>query len=525
MKTAIDFYARGKQKEASADDYDRKSFYIKSRFICPECGETVHLTGSKYSNHFSHSKKTDISAECDRRIEGESTESVYERIGLPIYIRKDINNNFFLYLGFKALPASIMENAEREHISVKIAGERIYSVNRERFSTENTSFIQIDYVPMSEQKYCISFEPANKAYMITKHWADFADGFSFQGALFSVTEHGGKKIRHGDSISSDLEYYWVRRQPQLPGSVPGIKMILVGKLMCQSGHYFVFQGKFSSDISNGQFNELTTYLREYLRVHLLEKQPEFVPVWPPVIRREEGYLVSSRVKNVYGHIVSGNDIPKIYFYQGIMAIPTELFACDYVVNIPMIDDNILVNIDRKYVSSGTYLTRGELRIEEYMNEIYEISGQEIILLDETTVERTQNTLLFECKRKAEFVLVRITGQIEKVEGIGQYKFERLNTGDCIYILHNRNLTYLVTISLTESNKEKKHVGEENNVNLLIRKYQNSIKVQVPNKIKVQLIQMLKYGDKLHKEIEQVLLENKIPVPMIRILEDMIDGRS
>lgn len=44
MKTALDFYERGKQKEANADEYDRSRYYSKDKFICPECGEAVHLT-------------------------------------------------------------------------------------------------------------------------------------------------------------------------------------------------------------------------------------------------------------------------------------------------------------------------------------------------------------------------------------------------------------------------------------------------------------------------------------------------
>ena len=94
MKTAIDCYARGKQREANADEYSRMRSYSQGRFICPECGELVHLTGSKYSNHFSHYKKTDISAQCDRRVDGMPTQSVYERIGLPLYLRKDGNGDF-----------------------------------------------------------------------------------------------------------------------------------------------------------------------------------------------------------------------------------------------------------------------------------------------------------------------------------------------------------------------------------------------------------------------------------------------
>ena len=101
MKTAIDFYERGKLREANANEYNRASYYSRSRFICPECGEPVHLTGSKYSNFFSHFKKTDISAECDRRVDGVSTISLYQRMGLPIYLRCEDEEKFGLYIGFK----------------------------------------------------------------------------------------------------------------------------------------------------------------------------------------------------------------------------------------------------------------------------------------------------------------------------------------------------------------------------------------------------------------------------------------
>ena len=114
MKTALDFYARGKQKEANADEYDRSRYYSRDRFICPECGEAVHLTGSRYSNHFAHFKKSEVSAECDRRVDGSQTDSVYERIGLLIYMRKNSSGDFYLYMGFKVLPPMLMEKASQE---------------------------------------------------------------------------------------------------------------------------------------------------------------------------------------------------------------------------------------------------------------------------------------------------------------------------------------------------------------------------------------------------------------------------
>lgn len=87
MKTAIDFYDRGKMKESNADEYSSGGYYFKGRFICPECGEPVHISKSRYSNFFSHFQKTEFSAECDRRVDGVTNSSIYERMGVPIYLR------------------------------------------------------------------------------------------------------------------------------------------------------------------------------------------------------------------------------------------------------------------------------------------------------------------------------------------------------------------------------------------------------------------------------------------------------
>lgn len=180
MKTALDFYARGKQKEANADEYDRSRYYSKDRFICPECGEPVHLTGSKYSNHFAHFKKSDVSAECDRRVDGSPTDSVYERIGLPIYMRINSSGDFYLYMGFKALPTALMEKAVAESVTVKIDRKNTYRINTERFSCERTALIPLDYIPLSGHKYHLCYEPVNKTYAISQHWSDYADGFSYE---------------------------------------------------------------------------------------------------------------------------------------------------------------------------------------------------------------------------------------------------------------------------------------------------------------------------------------------------------
>ena len=145
MKTAIDFY--DKEKEANADDYDRSLFYSKERFICPECGYSVHLTGRKNNNYFSHYKKSADSAECDRRVDGDPIDSVYKRIGLPLYLKSINSKEFQLYMAFKPVSETILDKATKDNVKITIDNKSVFQINNERFSNDSITLIPIDFIP------------------------------------------------------------------------------------------------------------------------------------------------------------------------------------------------------------------------------------------------------------------------------------------------------------------------------------------------------------------------------------------
>ncbi len=520
MKTALDFYARGKQKEANADEYDRSRYYSRDRFICPECGEAVHLTGSRYSNHFAHFKKSDVSAECDRRVDGSPTDSVYERIGLPIYMRKNSSGDFYLYMGFKALPPMLMEKAIKESISVKIDGKSTYRINNERFSCEGIALIPLDYIPLSGHKYHLCYEPMNKVYEVLQHWSDYADGFSYEGAIFTVSEQGGKKIRHGDSITTEKTYYWVRRQSRLPSFIPGIEMEECGHLILKDNVLNVFCGSFSSNLSDAEFNCLTSYLRSNLKIHLLEKQPEFVPIWPPVVKTEDGYIVNNREQSVYGYIVSGNDNPRIYVYQGIRKIPDELDSANHLICVKVWAQEALVNIDRKYVSSGTLLLKRPRVIITNDVEIYELIDDRYVSLEKENVYRNCNKILFKSGHQTDFILVRKSGQIEKNGGMGEYIFENLKDGDSIYVLQNRYLVNILAILIEKQQGDIKISDEE--LYRLLRKFKRTKKVELPYKFRIQIYEIQDKVVLSRNYLNNMLKGNSISTAMIKVLEEMLN---
>lgn len=522
MKTALDFYERGKLKESNADEYYANSYYPKGRFICPECGEQVYIRRSKYANFFFHFKRTDTTAECDRRVDGNSAESIYERIGLPLYIRQKSKNQYELFMGFKAVPDKIMNDAEINRIMLSIDGKMRYTVNRERFSTENSVLLPLNYIPQYGQKYSVHLKPENMAYQLYKQWSNYADGFSNEGALFTVTDQGGKKVRHGDNISSNTEYYWVRKQMQIPSNLLGVDMKLVGSLELSDGKWNVFRGKFISLKNDSEFDFLVSFLRDNMKIHLLEKASEFLPLWPPVTKTDDGYLIDNKVKQLYGHVVSGNCAPKIYTYIGVNSNPQEL-VCDHgIMKLNMMNTEMFINIDRKYISSGLRLCVGEKKYISLENiddlvisEVVETENRSKFILKSNYLE-LGNADGIEC------VVVSQNGVISKRNIQEKGLCIELDLGDQVFLIRH---TCLLVSVLNRNDEVQVFFIDEINLADQIKRYNNTYKVRLPYRLRAKLLFRCWKLKEVSQYIDGVLIENKISLPMINVLEETLNGEN
>lgn len=356
MKFAIDRYAVGTEKEVSADEFDNKPYIhsLKDRFYCPECGERVFFrNGGYYESCFYHQKKTERSPECDKRVDGRSELTISQRVGLPLFITQIGAGNFQLSIGFPALGSKTLDNAARFDCTVKISSYqqcRTVKVNQSNFLSDNTTLIPVNFIPLYGKNYSISIEAKASLYDLQRKWSDYADGFESNGAIFSYSETGGKKVRRGDSISTNRYYYAVVKNDFLYHS--NISQTTIGKVMINKTIFKII--KFQIDVSvdsKRDFTLISSYMKSNFGVWLLECPPELIPVWPPVVQQD--YMIPVKNdSNVVCVVSSGNDQPNVYSYFDNAVYRREVKTISRGVHTVELSLGLyptVLSVDRKYV--------------------------------------------------------------------------------------------------------------------------------------------------------------------------------
>ena len=383
MKYAIDRYSVGFEKEVIADDFDN-DYYIPrrtSRFYCPECNELVYFraSGGGRTSHFYHQEKTERSPECDKRVDGRSSLSLSERVGLPLYLIPLFSKKYQLCMGFPALGSYLFNKAIRTNCSVTISGgERSRSVliNETNFIEDGLSLIPINFIPKNKKNYVISINSEYPVFDLQRKWADYADGFDYYGAIFNYDESGGKKIRSGDSISTNRKYYAVTKN-DLP-EYGEIQREEVGVLEIGKDRYKVLLFSVNVSIENSQaFSSINSFFKRAFGVWLLECLPELVPLWPPIIQQD--YLIPVKTYNpsVTCAVSSGNAEPSVYTYSSrgvskkrINKSLSGFSTVDFFVG----EDPVTLSVDRKYVGREISFQKREIGASDYT---YEVNVQNV----------------------------------------------------------------------------------------------------------------------------------------------------
>ena len=376
MQYAVDRYVVGKEKEVTAVEFEDKNIpERRNRFFCPECGERVFYRnrGGNHPSQFYHQEKTAQAPECDKRVDGRSGLTLSQRVGLPVFLTCSVSGQFQLNIGFPALGAEMLGRASKLGYKVKISGGncfRTVGLNPTNFIEDEMTLIPVDFIPPSSENLEIFAYGEGNIVGLQRKWSDYADGFGRGGAVFSYNEMGGKKIRCGDSISTNRDYYAVVRSKL--HSYSAIKQELVGNLMVGNISYKVY--RFNVNVSTedaNYFSMINSYLKETFGIWLLECLPEIIPIWPPVIQRD--VMVPIKTKSALCCVVSsGNSDPKVYTYSNIGAKNKEieiLPAGIKIINVLVGRDPVALSVDRKYVGREVTFVAREVPSSIYQHEI------------------------------------------------------------------------------------------------------------------------------------------------------------
>ena len=366
MKYAIDRYTIGVEMEVNVDDFDNKSYIPqrRSRFFCPECNEIVFFRakGGNHPNQFYHQEKTDRTPECDKRVDGRSNLTISQRVGLSLFITQISSGYFQLSIGFPALGFRTLENAAKYNYSAKISSQsqyRMIKIDQTNFLSDNTTLIPVDFIPILGRNYTISVDGRIPLFDLQTKWSDYADGFESNGAVFSYSETGGKKIRRGDSISTNRYYYAVVRNDFLYH--PQISQTEIGKIIINKTSFKVIKFKIDVSVDNRrEFTFISSYIKSNYGVWLLECPPELIPVWPPVVQQD--YMIPVKNdSNVVCVVSSGNAEPSVFSYSSNSVYRKEVKTVSKGVHTVELSIGLYpttLSVDRKYTGREvTFITK------------------------------------------------------------------------------------------------------------------------------------------------------------------------
>ena len=356
MKYAIDRFVLGIEVEVSANDIDE--LYIpkrKERFYCPECGEIVYFRskGGSHPSQFYHKAKTPFSPECEKRVDGISNLYLYQRIGLPMFLTGVDFSPLTLNIGFPPLGNALLTKATKEKAYITISEKTMIRIDSARFFADQTTLIPVDFIPRIKKNYTIDISDSTVKEVIKKRWSDYSDGImnynGVYGAIFYVQANGGKKVRIGDSISTFTDYYLITTS-----SIPSNLKIRFSYIRS----FVIDNMKFVLYIINIDINEedvysfaaVNNYLKKYYGIWLLKKQPEIIPLWPPVVEND-GFIPVNNEARVICAVSSGNEKPKVFNYQGTKVNIVPVFKDQTDIFLTLINiqgKETIVSVDRKY---------------------------------------------------------------------------------------------------------------------------------------------------------------------------------
>jgi len=282
MDYAYDNSKPGIQVKVKATEVSYHSDW--GQYSCTLCGEPVKYYRENIQKaHFRHKRGSIIAPTCElyaNNISESSQNELNKKIsGLPFYL-KQISDSFKLYLEFSPVSESTLTGEIQigQKVTLKNKKQNPIGINLAEVPANKTYRVPISGICDS---YQLGYEIPRTS--LSKIWGTETIGIFSNGRFFRIGDIYSRSIGLNGIITTDTSYYFISQHPVT--NKPFLEVEESYSLLTERSHEW--------KIYKIRFTKITTESTQYARerhVQLLEKPPEFIPLWPPSIQNNREYI-------------------------------------------------------------------------------------------------------------------------------------------------------------------------------------------------------------------------------------------
>lgn len=534
MYKAKDNYSIGKQRTVTADEVEK--IYMSTiaassrRFICPSCGEYVAFVRRyKYKSYFKHCNSNDATKFCELRSQSEKNLSIYEWVGLPLYLKKS-NNKFELNLGFYSIDETIM-NISREEFKVFIEPQNdntkesiSYFIDNKNFSTIYMSLKRISFL---SERYKLRYSSTIAEKIFKKVWGTDVEGIQNNGALFIYGENGGRKVRINEEINTNTDYFYLCKNVNILDRYNYIDYECCGNISFKSSflnvHYNIYKVKLKS-YNDEQFKNLYNFCRNNFKVSLLYKPSKLISIWPPTIQKDNEFSYLNNENEKLFVLKTDETSPQIFMHRNDIVQELEGEKLDndkYLLKLNFTKERVAVNINEIYNSNFVFLNSYRDNIKTYSNSIY-IKDNDNNLINYGTYSElpTKKIIRLIANSKCDIIHFKRNKMYRnyKIKGEQGIIIDNITFGDEIVIINGIECTTLLKYIKNDIHNLSRFEDELVYMNIC---KDGGIFITPPIWTK-KLLLLLKSNSKTFALVRKFLITNKMPINVNDILRDLYE---
>lgn len=254
-----------------------------SQFYCPYCTEEVDIIrgSSAKKGYFAHKKKksrTPLEKACPEYHETDSDKGISNELdrlyinngGVPLYLYTN-NENFELRAHFPELSEIRMQQLIENKTKLIIN-------NKTHYYVENLKYYKVDYI---QDWINVEIDPKSSHEEIKRKWLWGIRGINIYKDIYHGNSEGGNRLAIKANIYIGKKYriMFFDKAPTVEGIVFYLKGQIKLKENNRISNFNVYEFKVT------QFTEAARQFIEVRGYHLLQKESELIPIWPPSINK------------------------------------------------------------------------------------------------------------------------------------------------------------------------------------------------------------------------------------------------